>query len=173
MATGIAGQLNYSTYLQLGPAMLQYVDGRMRYVFPLEFDGAGNKARLTWMAIYEPRGPNPGLVGIGFVDAYETTANNVVFGSGKSAALQNYLRQLAVQAPYITLVGQPGHVYLGTMATVGPALVLAQKGDMVTISVPDVGLRACCRLSRYWRSRAAASRSSPTVRPGSAPSPVS
>ena len=46
MATGIAGQRNYSTYLQLGPATLQYVDGRMWYVFPLEFDGAGNKARL-------------------------------------------------------------------------------------------------------------------------------
>ncbi len=46
MATGIAGQRNYSTYLRLGPATLQYVDGRMWYVFPLEFDGAGNKARL-------------------------------------------------------------------------------------------------------------------------------
>ena len=46
MATGVAGQRNYSTYLQLGPATLQYVDGRMWYVFPLEFDGAGNKARL-------------------------------------------------------------------------------------------------------------------------------
>src|SRR5262249_31069526 len=46
MATGIAGQRNYSTFLQLGPATLQYVDGRMWYVFPLEFDGSGNKARL-------------------------------------------------------------------------------------------------------------------------------
>ncbi len=46
MATGIAGQRNFSTYLQLGPATLQFVDGRMWYVFPLEFDGAGNKARL-------------------------------------------------------------------------------------------------------------------------------
>jgi len=46
MASGIAGQRNYNTYLQLGPATLQYVDGRMWYVFPLEFDGAGNKARL-------------------------------------------------------------------------------------------------------------------------------
>src|SRR3984957_19937571 len=46
MATGVAGQRNFSTYLQLGPATLQYVNGRMWYVFPLEFDGAGNKARL-------------------------------------------------------------------------------------------------------------------------------
>ena len=46
MATGIAGQRNYSTYLRLGPATLQYVNGRMWYVFPLEFDGAGRQARL-------------------------------------------------------------------------------------------------------------------------------
>src|ERR1700722_5420039 len=46
MASGIAGERNFSTYLLLGPATLQYVDGRMWYVFPLEFDGAGNKARL-------------------------------------------------------------------------------------------------------------------------------
>jgi hypothetical protein len=46
MATGIAGQRNYSTYLNLGPATLQMVDGHMWYVFPLEFDGSGNKARL-------------------------------------------------------------------------------------------------------------------------------
>jgi hypothetical protein len=46
MATGLAGQRNYSTYLTLGPATLQMVDGSMWYVFPLEFDGAGNKKRL-------------------------------------------------------------------------------------------------------------------------------
>lgn len=127
---------------------------------------------LTWMATYEPEGSNPSFVGIGFVDAYQATANNVVFGNSKSAALQNYLTQLASQgsangtAPeqggqyqtvigkiaaigwditggqkywYITLAGQPGHVYVGTVASVGPALVLAQPGDTVTISVLDVG----------------------------------
>jgi hypothetical protein len=40
---------------------------------------------------------------------------------------------------YITLAGQPGHVYVGTVASVGPALVLAQTGDRVTISVLNVG----------------------------------
>jgi hypothetical protein len=29
MASGVAGQRNFSTYLQLGPATLQYVDDRM------------------------------------------------------------------------------------------------------------------------------------------------
>ena len=127
---------------------------------------------LTWMATYEPQGSNPSFVGIGFIYAYEATANNVVFGSSKSAALQNYLTQLASMASanggapeqggqyqtitgkiaaigwdvtggqkywYITLAGQPGHVYVGTVASVGPALVLAQAGDQVTISILNVG----------------------------------
>jgi len=129
---------------------------------------------LTWMATYEPEGPSPSFVGIGLVDAYQATANNVVFGSSKSAALQSYLAQLATEgtangtAPeqggqyqtitgkiadigwditggqkywYITLAGQPGHVYVGTVASVGSALVLAQPGDPVTISILDVGAR--------------------------------
>ena len=127
---------------------------------------------LTWMATYEPQGSNPSFVGIGFIYAYQATANNVVFGSSKSAALQNYLTQLASMASanggapeqggqyqtitgkiaaigwdvtggqkywYVTLAGQPGHVYVGTVASVGPALVLAQTGDPVTISVLNVG----------------------------------
>ena len=127
---------------------------------------------LTWLATYEPQGSNPSFVGIGFVYAYEATANNVVFGSSKSAALQNYLTQLASMASanggapeqggqyqtitgkiaaigwdvtggqkywYVTLAGQPGHVYVGTVASVGPALVLAQTGDPVTISILNVG----------------------------------
>jgi hypothetical protein len=127
---------------------------------------------LTWMATYEPEGSNRSFVGIGFVDAYQATANNVVFGDSKSAALQNYLSQLATEgnangtAPqqggqyqtvtgkiadlgwditggqkywYITLVGQPEHVYVGTEASVGPALVLAQPGDAVTIRILNTG----------------------------------
>jgi hypothetical protein len=124
------------------------------------------------MATYEPEGSNQSFVGIGFVDAYQATANNIVFGNSKSAALQNYLSQLASQgnangtAPeqggqyqtitgkiaaigwditggqkywYLTLAGQHGHVYVGTVASVGPALVLAQSGDPVTISVLNLG----------------------------------
>jgi hypothetical protein len=127
---------------------------------------------LTWMATYEPEGSDPSFVGIGFVNAYQATANNVVFGDSKSAALQNYLAQLATEgtangtAPeqggqyqtitgkiadigwditggqkywYITLAGQPGHVYVGTVASVGPALVLAQPGDPVTIRILNIG----------------------------------
>ena len=127
---------------------------------------------LTWMATYEPSGSNVSFVGLGFVDAYQATANNVVFGDSKSVALQNYLTQLASQgsangAPpeqggryltitgkvaaigwdvtggqkywYITLTDQPGHVYVGTVSSVGPALVLAQAGDQVTLRVLDVG----------------------------------
>jgi hypothetical protein len=127
---------------------------------------------LTWMATYEPDGSSPSFVGIGFVDAYQATANNVVFGNSKSAAVQNYLAQLATEstanggAPeqggqyqttagkvaaiswditggqkywYITLAGQPGRAYVGTVASVGPALVFAQPGDQVTIRTLNTG----------------------------------
>jgi hypothetical protein len=129
---------------------------------------------LTWMATYEPEGSNTSFVGIGFVDAYQATANNVVYGNSKSAALQSYLAQLATEgtangaAPeqggqyqtvtgkiaaigwdinggqkywYISLAGQAGRVYVGTVASVGPALVLAQPGDPVTISTLNVGVQ--------------------------------
>jgi hypothetical protein len=133
---------------------------------------------LTWMATYEPEGSNPSFVGIGFVDAYEATANNVVFGNSRSAALQNYLTQLAGESTangnppeqggqlqtvtgkiaaigwditggqkywYLTLAGDPGHVYVGTVSSVGPALVLAQPGDSVTVNVLNVGAQEATR----------------------------
>jgi hypothetical protein len=133
---------------------------------------------LTWMVTYEPEGSNPSFAGIGFVDAYQATANNVVSGSSKSAALQNYLTQLAGEttangnAPeqggqyqvvtgtvaaigwditggqkywYVTLAGDRTHVYAGTAASVGPALVLAQPGDHVTIKILNVGLQESTR----------------------------
>jgi D-arabinose 1-dehydrogenase-like Zn-dependent alcohol dehydrogenase len=46
---------------------------------------------------------------------------------------------------YLTLVGQPGHVYVGTVSSAGPALVLAQVGDQVTISVLTVGAQESTR----------------------------
>jgi hypothetical protein len=42
---------------------------------------------------------------------------------------------------YLSLAGQPGHVYVGTVASVGPALVLAHPGDPVTISALNTGSR--------------------------------
>lgn len=129
---------------------------------------------LTWMATYEPEGGNASFTGVGFVDAYQATADNVVFGSSKSAALANYLNQLSSEgtsngtAPeqggqyqtvagaisavgwditggqkywYVSLKGHPGTLYVGTVSSVGPALVLAQRGDHVTIRVLNVGQR--------------------------------
>ena len=46
---------------------------------------------------------------------------------------------------YITLAGDPRHVYVGTVSAVGPALVLAQPGDSVTITVLDVGIQESTR----------------------------
>ena len=59
-----------------------------RHLRPSHLDGYLRAARLE-----------PGFVGVGFVDAYQATANNVVFGDSKSAALQSYLAQLATVAP--------------------------------------------------------------------------
>lgn len=130
---------------------------------------------LTWMVTYESGGSSSTFEGIGFVDAYHATANNVAFGSSKSAALQAYLTQLASEgsangnnpggggttrlvtgtvAPngiswdvtagqkywYITLKGDPNHVYVGTVSALGPALAVAQPGDPVVISVLKVTL---------------------------------
>jgi len=123
---------------------------------------------LTWMATFEPEGDHPSFVGLGFVDAYHVSANNVVFGNSRSTALQNYQSQLSQEgnsngnAPgqgstdktvkgviahigwdvnsgqkswYITLVGDPNHVYVGTASNVGPAIILAQPGDSVIVAV--------------------------------------
>lgn len=74
---------------------------------------------------------------------------------------------------YIIVAGQPGQVYVDTVASVGSALVLAQPGDPVTITVLDVGAenqpRPCSpsptpafpcmprvRNRGGWRARAAA-----------------
>jgi hypothetical protein len=40
---------------------------------------------------------------------------------------------------YITLDSQQGRAYVGTVASVGPALVLARPGDQVTIRILNVG----------------------------------
>ena len=46
MSSGEASTRNFSSYLNLGPATLQRIDGTMYYAFPLEFDGHINKTRL-------------------------------------------------------------------------------------------------------------------------------
>ena len=40
---------------------------------------------------------------------------------------------------YITLVTDPSHVYVGTVSSIGPALVLVQPGDKVTVSYFNTG----------------------------------
>ena len=120
----------------------------------------------------QPEGSSPSFVGVGFVDAYAATANNVVFGISKSAGCRTTSPSSRPRAPltgtapepgvayqtitgkiaaigwditggqkywYISLAGQPGQVYVGTVASVGPALVLTQPGDPVTIRILNIG----------------------------------
>jgi hypothetical protein len=138
---------------------------------------------LTWMVTYESGGSNSSFEGVGFVDAYHATPSNAVFGNSKSAALQNYLTQLASEGTsngntpgqggdtqtftgkiavigwdinggqkfwYITLAGDPSHVYVGTTSSVGPALVMAQPGDSVTIRVLVVGIQEPSRTMQFF-----------------------
>src|SRR6202021_1204858 len=92
---------------------------------------------LTWMATYEPQGSNPSFVGIGFIYAYEATANNVVFGSSKSAALQNYLTQLASMASANGGAPEQGGQYqtiTGKIAAIGWDVTGGQKYWYVTLA---------------------------------------
>jgi hypothetical protein len=41
---------------------------------------------------------------------------------------------------YLTLAGDRTHVYVGTVSALGPALVLAQVGDPVTIKILNIGV---------------------------------
>lgn len=65
------------------------------------------------------------------------------FASGSRPALNwKWSRRVAaIAAIAMALAGQPGHVYVGTVTSVGPALVLAQPGDPVTIRILDTGAR--------------------------------
>jgi hypothetical protein len=133
---------------------------------------------LTWMATFEPSGTHPSFIGVGFLDAYSSNANNAVFGNSREAALQNYMTQLAAEgssngnAPvagaqtttitgkvsqvswdftsgtklwYITLAGDPTHVYQGKASAVGPAILFAQPGDAVTMTIQDFGTQQSTR----------------------------
>jgi hypothetical protein len=51
---------------------------------------------------------------------------------------------------YISLVGQPKRVYVGTVASVGPALVLAKPGDPVTITILDIGTQESTETMRSF-----------------------
>ena len=66
MSSGEASTRNFQTYLNLGPATLQMVQGRLWYVFPLMFDGAINKHRL--------HGIEPGYI---MINAEDPTAEPV------------------------------------------------------------------------------------------------
>ena len=66
MASGEAGQRNYSTFLSLGTPVLQLVDNKMEYVFQLAFDGSGAKQRLN--------GVEPGYIMVSATDTNPDTA---------------------------------------------------------------------------------------------------
>ena len=62
-------------------------------------------------------------------------------GAGLALNWKRSPRVAAIAAIAIALAVGLGHVYVGTVTSVGPALVLAQPGDLVTIRILDTGAR--------------------------------
>jgi hypothetical protein len=165
MSSGIAATRNYATFTNLGPATLQRVDGKMRYVFQLEFDGAGNKARL--------HGVVPGYIMISAedpnaepVERYDGPYTMVVsLAGGQGSEPMRYVRdhlpgaagyvlqdptleiidarqpQAPAGTPFFTvtmLKPQLGHTF---PAPVAVALVNAHTGQVTKYDLPGHGPR--------------------------------
>jgi hypothetical protein len=163
MSSGVAASRNFATYLDLGPATLQRVNGRMWYVFPLQFDGAGNKARL--------HGTEPGYIMIDAqnpntppVERYDGAYSMTVsLGGGQGTEPDRWARShgysgyllddptleiadsglpgITPGAPYYTVtLLKP---YLGTTfpAPVGMLLINARTGQITRYSLPGRGLK--------------------------------
>ena len=118
------------------------------------FDAEG----LDWFAGWSPSGvaeQRAALAGRAALQAYlsqiasEGTANGTApEQGGQYQTVTGKIAQLGWDITggqkywYVTLDGQPGHVYVGTVASVGPALVLAQPGDSVTITFLNIGTQS-------------------------------
>lgn len=129
MSSGEANARGYNTYLDLGPATLQMVNGTMEYVFPLEFHGANAKNKL--------HGIEPGYImvsaedpGAGVVERYAPdfpAASMVVsLGGGQGTEPDRWAR---------------GHGYAGYVLD-DPTLEIADNGTpyyTVTLVRPQLG----------------------------------
>jgi hypothetical protein len=93
---------------------------------------------LTWMATYVPEGvSHPSFAGLGFVDAYNTQANNVAFGSNEASALQAYLTQLSSQSsanPGAPGAGAQYQIITGTIAAIRTDVSGGQQQEYLTLA---------------------------------------
>jgi hypothetical protein len=154
MSSGISATRNFATYTNLGPATLQRVDGKMQYVFPLEFDGSGNKQRLHARV--------PGYVMISAEDPnaepaerYDGRYTMIVSGAGGQGSeplryVRDHLKgatKLTLEDPTLEIKDGTGDPYwtvtmdkpqLGTTfpAPVAVAVINAHTGHISEFSLP-------------------------------------
>jgi hypothetical protein len=166
MSSGIASTRNYSSYLDLGPATLQMIDGHMWYVFSLEFQGNINKSRLGgkvpgWIQIsaedpnaepverYAPDYPNASMT-VSLAGGQGSEPDRWAYDHGYSGYLlsnptleipdQGYQGQSGNQiTPYwsVTLLSpQLGWTF---QAPAGMLLINAHTGQVTRYSLPGRG----------------------------------
>jgi hypothetical protein len=155
MSSGIAATRNFATYTNPGPATLQRVDGKMWYVFQLEFDGSGNKSRLhatvpgyIMVSAEDPNAPA--------VERYDGNYSMIVsLAGGQGSEPMRYLRdhgydKYILQDPTLEIQDGTGDPYftvtllrpqLGQtfMAPVGVALINAHTGAIARYDLPGHG----------------------------------
>ena len=172
MSSGIAATRNFATYTNPGPATLQRVDGKMWYVFQLEFDGSGNKSRLhavvpgyIMISAEDPNAPA--------VEQYDGQYSMVVsLAGGQGSEPMRYVRDhlpgaagyilqdptLEIQDgtgdPYFTvtmLQPQLGHTFFAPVAV---AVINAHTGTIAKYDLPGHG-SAASQLSAHapWVDR--------------------
>lgn len=158
MSSGEAGDRNYSSYLDLGPATLQMVDGTMEYVFPLEFQGAINKHRLnnTEPGYIMVNAQDPGANVIErYAPEFSTASMVVSLGGGQGSEPDRWARshgysKYLLDDPTLEIADNGTPYYTVTLlrpqlgwtfhAPVGVLLINAHTGQITRYNLPGRGL---------------------------------
>jgi hypothetical protein len=162
MSYGVAGDRNYSSYLDLGPATLQMVGGHMWYAFPLQFQGAINKARLNKGNKGLAREPGYIMVsgedpGANVIERYNGKYSMVVsLGGGQGSEPDRWARnhgysKYVLDDPTLEIADDGTPYYTVSLtrpqlgwtfpAPVGVLLINANNGQITRYNLPGRGLK--------------------------------
>jgi hypothetical protein len=90
MSSGLAGTLGFASYLHLGPATLQRVNGHMWYAFPLEGKLHGVSPGYLMVSAENPGGP--GTVIERYAPQYPDASMKVILGGGQGSEPDRWAR---------------------------------------------------------------------------------
>jgi hypothetical protein len=90
MSSGLAGTLGFASYLHLGPATLQRVNGHMWYAFPLEGKLHGKSPGYIMVSGENPGGP--GTVIERYAPQYPNASMTVILGGGQGSEPDRWAR---------------------------------------------------------------------------------